>query len=50
MTECLAKVLKKLAEDGKLQSTLTVLDNATSISWVMCRVRQVQVQQMLMPE
>ena len=32
MAECLAKVLEKLAEEGKLQSTLTVLENAASTS------------------
>ena len=30
MAERLAQVLEKLAEEGKLQSTLMVLDNAAS--------------------
>ena len=32
MAEHLAKVLEKLPEEGKLQSTLTVLENAASTS------------------
>ena len=45
MTECLAKVLKKLTEDGKLQGTLSVLEYVAGISWVTCGVAGVKVLQ-----